>query len=80
MCLCQAGLGDLNRQYTVGLGLFHVPILETAAADGGTGVRTELCFIHVVVLTWKRVSPGQWTVAVREEQHTGFTCSLLCEG
>lgn len=61
------GLGDLSRQHTVGHGLFHVPILETAAAAGGTGVRTELFFIHVAVLTWKRMSPGQWTVAMREE-------------
>lgn len=80
MCSCQAGLGDLDVQHAGGLGLLHVCMPGTAAAAGGTRVTTDSGFIHVVVPTWRRVSPGQGTVAAREEQNTGFRCSLLCEG
>lgn len=73
-------LGNLDRQHMVGLGLLQLHMPETAAATGGMQVRTDLGFIHGVVPALRRVSPGQGTVAAREEQHTSFRYSLLCEG
>lgn len=39
----------------------------TTAAAGGTRVRTDLGFIHVIVPTWRRASPGQGTLTAGEE-------------